>query len=70
MNEWAKLIERYANGRPICNCGQAYYTKFHDGMMSGSNRCDHEYLACQYGCQANQYAVKDEIAKAVLRDLK
>lgn len=70
--EWEKLIKRYANGRLICNCGQAYYSL--DGeawIVGGPDDGKHitDYPHCKYGCQANQYAVKDEIAKAVLAEL-
>ena len=65
---WEKLIERYANGRPICNCGCAYYTKCGSGIdETGKRRTD--MLACENGCQGNQYAVRYEIARKVLAEL-
>ena len=68
MDEWAELVRRYADGRPICNCGQAYYTPIGHGTDKfGKKRTD--MLACKYGCQANQYDLKDKIARRVLDEL-
>lgn len=67
---WMKLIERYANGREICNCGCAYYAPIGSVYytLDGKKKY-HESRACQYGCQANQYAVKEDIAQHVLAEL-
>lgn len=62
-NAWERLIQRYADGRPICNCGNAYYTPCGKGTVNGERRTD--MLACANGCQANQYSVKFEIADRV-----
>ena len=67
-NEWEKLIERYADGKPICNCRQAYYTPCGHGIDANGNRRT-DMPCCQYGCQANQYSVKDYIAQRVLKEL-
>jgi hypothetical protein len=53
-DDWSELIERYADGRKLCNCRQAYYD---------------ENGQCKHGCQANQYNLKDEIARRVLEEL-
>ena len=55
---WEKLIEIYADGRKICNCGKAYY----------SEDKNHN-LFCAYGCSANCEFAKEDIAKRVLSDL-
>ncbi len=51
---WPQLILHYADGREPCNCGQAYY--------DAEGRCKH-------GCEANQFAVKEDIARRVLANL-
>lgn len=66
--EWSEIIKRYADDKPICNCGEAYYTPCGHGIdAQGKRRTD--MLACQYGCQANQYGVKNYIARRVLEEL-
>lgn len=73
-DEWQILIKRYADGRPICNCGCAYYKPVGHGSVYDKalgRRVDKtDMLACQYGCEANQYSVKDEIARKVLAELE
>ncbi len=65
---WEKLVERYADGRPICNCGGAYYTPCGHGIdASGKERTD--MVGCQYGCSANLIFAKEEIAARVLNEL-
>jgi hypothetical protein len=68
-DEWRKLIKRYANGKPLCNCDEAYYTPCGKGYDETGARRD-DMLACEWGCQANQHAVKDYIAGQVLTELK
>lgn len=53
-----KLVKVYAHGRPICNCGRAYYS-----VCSGK-------LSCVGGCQSNQYNAADDIAGLVLKDIE
>lgn len=66
MNEyWKELINKYADGRPICNCGNAYYSTDGDYVTVGGTRHkDGKY--CKYGCDANQYIAREEIAKKLL----
>jgi len=67
-NNWQALVNRYANGRTVCNCGEAYYTPCGHGIDSnGIHRTD--MLACKYGCSANQIFAKEEIAELVLIEL-
>jgi len=68
---WRTLIRRYAVGREICNCGCAYYAPIGSTYytLDGEKKI-RETRACEYGCQHNQYAVKNDIAKAVLAELK
>lgn len=56
--DWQKLIERYADGRPICNCGEAYYTP------KGDTFC------CKYGCNIALLDAKEYIAERVLKELE
>ncbi len=65
---WQELVKRYANGRPICNCGDAYYSPCGSGIDStGRERTD--ILDCEYGCSTNQISAKEDIAKRVLYEL-
>ena len=66
-NAWERLIARYADGREICNCGQAYYENCGIGYIDGEKRED--MPACLGGCSANQYSVKDYIARKVEAEL-
>jgi len=71
--EWEKLVERYADGRSLCNCGNAYYSEGGEYMIAGGpdhGKTFHNGKHCKYGCQANQYGVKDEIASRVLAELE
>lgn len=62
---WKELIKKYADGRPVCNCGDAYYTPCGVGIdRDGRHRTD--MLACNHGCGANQYEAKEEIAKKIV----
>lgn len=65
---WRQLVEKYADGRPICNCKDAYYTPCGHGIdEKGQHRTD--MLACAYGCSSNQLTARDEIAGRVLLEL-
>lgn len=71
MNEmadtaWEELVKRYADGRTICNCGQAYATPCGHGIHKGVER--HDLLVCAGGCSGNQIAAKEEIAKRVIAE--
>jgi hypothetical protein len=66
---WEQLIEMHADGRPICNCGEAYYSPCGVGIdKNGNHRTD--MLTCQYGCSANLIEAKEYIAKRVLQAIK
>lgn len=69
---WNKLVERFADGRPICNCGHAYYAPVGTGSVLNNgiwkNRTD--LLVCQYGCSTNQLRAKEEIAKKLIKEFK
>lgn len=47
---WRRLVERFADGRSICNCREAYLDE--DGR-------------CAYGCSANLIRAKYEIARRI-----
>lgn len=62
------LVEGYADGRPICNCGRAYYTPCGRGIdRDGTIRTD--FLDCRNGCSANQLDTSNEIAERVIQEL-
>lgn len=66
---WEILVAKYADGRPLCNCKEAYYTPCGKGIDgSGMERTD--MLACQYGCSANKIFTRDEIAEKILKDFE
>ena len=52
---WQELVKRYADGRKICSCGEAY--------ADAQGRCP-------YGCSSNCISAKHEIAEKVLKELK
>jgi hypothetical protein len=64
---FGSLIERYADGRTPCNCGQAYYTNCGTAYVGG--RMVTDYPVCQYGCEAAMYTAKMEIAKRAWKEL-
>lgn len=63
-----KLIQRYAKGKTICNCQEAYYENCGEGYLNGKHRTD--LPICKHGCSANQIAAKEHIAAAVLQELE
>ena len=65
---WPKLIERYADGREICNCRHAYLTKCGTVTMA-SGEVIRNYPICKYGCQSNQTIAQEEIAKKMAIEL-
>jgi hypothetical protein len=58
---WRTLILRYANGRKVCSCEDAYYK---ESKFQG-----HDYTYCEHGCTTNKLLTKNEIAKKVLEEL-
>ena len=48
---WIQLVEKFADGRRLCNCREAYYD---------------ERGRCKYGCSSNLISAKHEIAERVL----
>ena len=51
VDNWKKVIKRYAEGKTPCNCGNSYYD-------SEGN--------CPSGCSANCKNAKEYIAKKIL----
>ncbi len=51
---WKVLIKHYANGRKICNCGNAYRKE--DG-------------GCFGGCTTNEILAKLDISSRILKEL-
>lgn len=59
---WKELVKRYADGRPICNCGEAWLYPCAVGIdAQGRHRTD--MPACRHGCSANLIDTKYEIAR-------
>ena len=61
-----KLIERYSEGRKICNCKQAYYTNNGHARINGVDVYD--YPVCDHGCSSNQIRAKEYIADRVVEE--
>jgi hypothetical protein len=57
--DWKELVSRYADGRQICNCREAYLSP-----------CGNGILACEHGCSANKAFARDGISARVLAELK
>jgi len=66
MDYFKELIKKYADGKPICNCGEAYYSKCGVGIENGEERTD--FLACEGGCSTNQLFAKEYIAKRIVKE--
>lgn len=65
MSDFKKLIVKFADGRKICNCGEAYLSPCASGIdREGRNRTD--MLACKDGCSVNQINAKEYIASRVV----
>ena len=62
------LIERYADEREICNCGEAYLSNCGHGSKGGIERTD--LPTCRSGCGANQISAKYYIAGRVMEELE
>ena len=57
------LVERFAYGRHICNCEQAYYAT--GGAVWRDGHETHDGLHCKSGCSTNLINAKYEIAERV-----
>jgi hypothetical protein len=68
MDDWQTLVKRFANGRPICNCGDAYYSEGGTYWRGGNEH--HDGLYCKGGCNAARYEARDHVAMCVLAELK
>jgi len=66
--KFQKLIERYAKGKTICNCREAYYENCGEGHVDGEYRTD--IPICKHGCSANQIAAKEYVAAMALHELE
>ncbi len=65
--DWQALVKRYADGRPICNCGEAYLTPCGEGIDTQGRRRN-DMLMCECGCQVNQMVAKEEIAARIRQE--
>jgi hypothetical protein len=68
MNNFERLIVRYAGDKKICNCKQAYLTNCGHAIAGGKEVFDSP--TCQYGCSSNQITAKNYIADMVVSELK
>jgi len=63
-------VALYAGDRPICNCGQAYYTACPGGERRTCAGCstpgDRPHNYCEGGCSSNHLRAKEEIAEKVI----
>lgn len=71
MTAWKTLIKRYADGKIVCNCGEAYYSLCGRGgvWQDGDWVQRNDLLACEHGCSSNQLSAKEYVAKCVLSEL-
>ena len=73
---WKQLVERYADGRKPCNCGQAYYTRCVGAdarskiPICGSSRRHPPHDYCAYGCSHTLGRAHQEIALRVVEEMK
>lgn len=67
MTAWESLIVRYADGRTLCNCRQAYYSEGGTYWRDGIEH--HDGLYCKSGCSSNQLRAKEYIAERVMEEL-
>jgi len=63
QNAFQRLLHRYAEDKPICNCGNAYYSPC--GKSWSQELGNHTTWACQYGCLTNCLNAVGYIAKCV-----
>ena len=71
--DFQKLIERYADGKPICNCRDAYYKPIGRGCIrrgDGNYEWREDLPACEYGCEYNRERAKEYVAERVVEELK
>lgn len=61
---WQELIEKHADGRPICNCRDAYYS-LTGTAWRGTEKIE-KHPICAGGCQTNWIEAKEYIAKRIL----
>lgn len=70
MKAWKLLVQKYADGRPICNCGAAYLTPCGHGFVTenGVTVKRTDMLTCQHGCSSNCMRAQEEIAQRILAE--
>lgn len=63
---WEKLVAIHADGKEICNCGNAYYSHCagKDSRCCGHDGRAHTY--CAAGCSSNQIRAREEIADKLI----
>ncbi|MDE2107320.1 MAG: hypothetical protein KGL39_59540 [Patescibacteria group bacterium] len=71
---WHILVRRYADGRDVCNCGEAWYARIGDQLTDWDGHgwrsvVNGDPMRCAYGCRANQLSCKHEIAQRVVEEL-
>lgn len=63
---WTRLLRRYAFGRTLCNCREAYAGKVSCWVNGREGIC----WGCPNGCSSNQIDARNDIAKKVIFDLE
>jgi hypothetical protein len=70
MSNFKKLIKHFADGRTVCNCGEAYHTNCGRGAAGlgefGQTLWVDDLPACRHGCSTNQFDAKNEMANRVI----
>lgn len=67
--DWQALVRKYANGRDICNCGDAYYANDGEYIVTGVSGRFYNGKHCKYGCSTNILNARDEIASLICKSL-
>lgn len=67
MTYFKKLIVKFADGKPICNCGEGYYKCDGKYYQNGQYHYDGKY--CDNGCSLNQARAKEYVAQKCLQSL-
>lgn len=69
-NNFKALVQRYANGKALCNCQEAYYTNCGHGSKSINGKwVDFTDLpCCESGCSSNKISAKYYIAEKITEE--
>ncbi len=65
-SSFARLIERYADGRTICNCRESYLSPCGHAIVNGKEVFDAP--TCKHGCTTNLIQAKYYVADRVVAE--